>query len=73
MLFFLVVVGGPLLRRPEGPADEAPPPRTRFRDAVRHRAYRASLVGNFANGWAVFGVRIALVPLVVVVMKCPNV
>lgn len=66
LLVLVIAVGAPLLRRPRGPADEAPPPRTRFRDALRHRAYRASLVGNFANGWAVFGVRIALVPLVVV-------
>ena len=28
-------------------------------------------MGNFANGWAVFGVRIALVPLVVVEAKSP--
>ena len=34
--------------------------------AWRHRAYRAVLVSNFANGWASFGVRIAVVPLFVV-------
>ncbi|GAA4997373.1 hypothetical protein WHI96_22275 [Pseudonocardia tropica] len=56
----VIVGGGQLLRRPEGPLGEAPPPRTRFRDAVRHRAHRASLVGNVANGRMVFGVRIAL-------------
>nr|WP_222131544.1 MFS transporter [Pseudonocardia sp. C8] len=67
LLVLVIVVGGPMLRRPPGPADDGrPPPRTRFRDAVRGRAYQASLIGNFANGWAVFGVRIALVPLVVV-------
>jgi len=34
--------------------------------ALRHPTYRASLVSNFANGWAVLGVRISLVPLFVV-------
>ncbi|MGH3930989.1 MAG: MFS transporter [Pseudonocardiaceae bacterium] len=36
------------------------------REALRHRTYRAALASNFANGWAVFGVRVALVPLFVV-------
>ncbi|MGQ0773387.1 MAG: MFS transporter [Pseudonocardiales bacterium] len=36
------------------------------REALRHRAYRAALASNFANGWAVFGVRVSLVPLFVV-------
>jgi DHA1 family multidrug resistance protein-like MFS transporter len=31
-----------------------------------NRAYRAVLVSNFANGWASFGVRVAVVPLFVV-------
>lgn len=35
------------------------------RDAVRHRAYRAALASNFVNGWAVLGVRVALIPLFV--------
>jgi ACDE family multidrug resistance protein len=33
------------------------------RAALRHRAYRAALVSNFATGWAVFGLRMAVVPL----------
>lgn len=33
------------------------------RAALRHRAYRAALASNFATGWSVFGLRIALVPL----------
>lgn len=33
------------------------------REAVRNSAYRAALVSGFANGWASFGVRMALVPL----------
>ncbi|MGH3937043.1 MAG: MFS transporter [Pseudonocardiaceae bacterium] len=36
------------------------------RAALRHRTYRAALASNFANGWAVFGVRVALMPLFVV-------
>ncbi len=35
------------------------------RAAVRNGAYRAALFSNFTNGWAVFGVRISLVPLFV--------
>ncbi len=38
---------------------------TPFGTAIRNPAYRAALVTNFANGWAVFGVRAALVPLFV--------
>ncbi|GAA1381532.1 MFS transporter [Pseudonocardia kongjuensis] len=66
LLVLVLAVGGWLLRSPDGPATEEPAPSARFRDALPHRAYRAALVGNFANGWTVFGVRIALVPLVVV-------
>ena len=33
------------------------------RVALRQRAYRAALLSNFATGWSVFGLRIALVPL----------
>ncbi|MCX2950828.1 MFS transporter [Lentzea sp. NEAU-D7] len=36
------------------------------RAAVRHPAYRAALASGFANGWAVFGVRISLVPVFVI-------
>ncbi|MEU0885348.1 MFS transporter [Lentzea sp. NPDC005914] len=36
------------------------------REAVRHPAYRAALASGFANGWAVFGVRISLVPVFVI-------
>jgi MFS family permease len=36
-----------------------------LRMAVRHRAYLAGLGTSFANGWAVFGVRVSLVPLFV--------
>ncbi len=36
-----------------------------LREALRHRAYVAALTSSFANGWAVFGVRVSLVPLFV--------
>ncbi|MFD4639774.1 MFS transporter [Lentzea sp. NPDC058436] len=36
------------------------------REAVRNGAYRAALASGFANGWAVFGVRISLVPVFVI-------
>jgi MFS family permease len=65
----LIVVGAtcPLLRTGAGDARPDPDiPPARFRDAFGHSAYRAALVASFANGWAVFGVRIALVPLLVV-------
>jgi MFS family permease len=37
-----------------------------LREVLRHRAYRAALLSNFATGWAAFGLRIALVPLFIV-------
>ncbi|NKE60679.1 MFS transporter [Lentzea sp. PSKA42] len=36
------------------------------REAWRHRSYRAALASGFANGWAVFGVRISLVSVFVI-------
>lgn len=33
--------------------------------ALRHRAYRAALLSNFATGWSLFGLRFALVPIFV--------
>ena len=35
---------------------------------MRHRAYRAALLSNFASGWSLFGLRFALVPLFVAEM-----
>ncbi len=46
------------------PAEQTEPAVT-VRAALRHRAYRAALVSNFATGWAVFGLRLAVVPLFV--------
>ncbi len=41
-------------------------PAMRLRTALRSSTYRAALISNFANGWVVFGVRVAMVPLFVV-------
>lgn len=48
-----------------GPDEDQGPP-VPFRAVIRHRAYRAALLSNFATGWASYGLRIALVPLFVV-------
>lgn len=37
------------------------------RDAIRDPAYRAALLANLAHGWATFGVRVAVIPIFVVV------
>jgi MFS family permease len=41
-------------------------PLVSVRATLRHRTYRAALASSFANGWAVFGVRVSLIPLFVV-------
>lgn len=43
-------------------ADEAPRPAMGTREAWREPAYRAAVVSAFANGWANFGVRVAVLP-----------
>ena len=48
------------LRRPAGTT--AKPPMA-LREALAVPAYRAALASGFANGWANFGVRVAIVPL----------
>ena len=54
----------------ESGSDEVPGERpggwAELRHALGNRAYRAALAGNFTVGWAVVGVRVALVPLMVV-------
>lgn len=44
------------------------------REALKHRAYVAALASSFANGWAVFGVRVSLIPLFVtaVLLRDPS-
>jgi MFS family permease len=68
MLLVAMTLTGLLLRghlgTPAASAEAAPV--LAFRTAFGHSAYRAALAAAFANGWAVFGVRVALVPLFVV-------
>ncbi|PFG94243.1 putative MFS family arabinose efflux permease [Saccharopolyspora erythraea NRRL 2338] len=67
-LFIAAMVGWLMLRKSTLAApdrDNTVPPLT-VRQALHHRAYQASLLSNFSNGWAVYGVRVALVPLFVV-------
>ncbi|CAJ1501188.1 MFS transporter [[Mycobacterium] kokjensenii] len=40
-------------------------PTVSVRSALGNRAYRSALLSNFATGWSVFGLRVALVPLFV--------
>ncbi|MBN9109438.1 MAG: MFS transporter [Pseudonocardia sp.] len=66
-----LVLTGVLLRGRTGPpvsADPAAAPAATFHTAFGHPTYRAALAASFANGWAVFGVRVAMVPLFVVMV-----
>ena len=68
LLVVAAVVAWLFLRRstladPERSLEE---PAITVRMALRHRTYVAALASSFANGWAVFGVRVSLVPLFVV-------
>lgn len=67
-LFLAAAVAWLLLRRSPaiGAVPAAAAPVLTVRQAWGHPAYRAALAANFANGWAVYGVRISLVPLFVV-------
>jgi MFS family permease len=47
------------------PADRTAAGRVRLGTALRNSSYRAALAANFADGWAVMGVRSALLPLFV--------
>ena len=68
VLVVVAAIGGPLLRGRAGQevTNGAAEPSQGFRTALRHPSYRAALATSFANGWAVFGVRVSLVPLFVV-------
>jgi MFS family permease len=59
----VVTVG--LRKSPLGAPADSDEPMVTVRVAWRHRAYRASLLSNFATGWSLFGLRFALVPLFV--------
>jgi MFS family permease len=64
-----MVLTGLMLRGRTGPPAGTDPdgvPVATFGAAFRHPTYRAALTASFANGWTVFGVRVAMVPLFVV-------
>lgn len=67
-LFVAAAVAWLFLRRSPGGgvASVGNVPALTVRAVFGHRAYRAALAANFANGWAVTGVRVSLVPLFVV-------
>jgi MFS family permease len=67
-LFIAAAVAWLFLRRSPviGALPVAEAPALTVRQAWGHRAYRAALASSFANGWAVYGVRVSLVPLFVV-------
>jgi MFS family permease len=67
-LFVAAAVAWLFLRRSPvvGVVSAADIPVLTVRAALGHPAYRAALASNFANGWAVTGVRVSLVPLFVV-------
>lgn len=46
-------------------SSRAAQPRMQFKEAWQFGAYRAALVSGFANGWTSYGIRVALVPLLV--------
>lgn len=48
------------------PGNQATAPPMRVREALSHPAYRAALGSGFANGWCNFGVRVAVLPQLVV-------
>lgn len=67
MLFVAVAIVWWFLRASPlaAPLTDDDAPSITLRTAFRHRSYVASLGSSFANGWAVFGVRVSLVPLFV--------
>ena len=67
-LLVAVFVTWIFLRRSELAAPERTGgvPAMTVREALGHRTYLAVLGSSFANGWAVFGVRVSLIPLFVV-------
>lgn len=64
-LFVAAAVAWLFLRRSTvvGDLSAGDVPALTVRTALGNRAYRAALVSYFAHGWAVYGVRISLVPL----------
>lgn len=69
VLGIAATVAGVKLHRPVGAHVEAEPSHTptgTVESLRRHRTIHAALVANFLNGWTVYGVRVALVPLFIV-------
>ncbi|GAB2732132.1 MFS transporter [Salinifilum aidingensis] len=67
-LALATLIGWLMLRRSQLAAPDTGGEETTMsvRSALRRRSYRAALLSNFSNGWAVFGVRMSLIPLFVV-------
>lgn len=65
LLIAAAVVLISLRNSPLGDPGESDELTVTVRVALRHRAYRAALLSNFATGWSLFGLRFALVPLFV--------
>ena len=65
MLLVATGVVALFLREARPAADGAAPTREvmRFAEALKVGAYRSALISGFANGWANFGIRVALIPL----------
>ena len=66
LLVAAAVVFFSLRNSPIGAPEVSTEPAVSVRTVLRHPAYRAALLSNFATGWSAFGLRIALVPLFVV-------
>lgn len=66
-LIVAVLIVWLLLRRSTliATVDEDVTPAVRLSSALREHSYRAALLTNFASGWAIFGVRVSLLPLFV--------
>jgi MFS transporter, ACDE family, multidrug resistance protein len=65
LVFVTIVVFYRLRHSVVEAAEVVTPPKVSVRVALRHRAYRAALLSNFATGWSVLGTRAALLPLFV--------
>jgi ACDE family multidrug resistance protein len=65
LLIAAAVVFFSLRRSPLAAPEQSTEPPVTLRVALHQKSYRAALLSNFATGWSVFGLRMALVPLFV--------
>jgi len=65
LLIAAAVVFFSLRHSPLAAPEQLTEPPVTLRVALHQKAYRAALLSNFATGWSVFGLRMALVPLFV--------